>query len=37
MYLSMSYAHRIVDGALGSNFLTAVAKEMESFDTARTI
>ncbi len=37
MYLSMSYDHRIVDGALGSNFLTAVAKEMESFDTARTI
>lgn len=37
MYLSMSYDHRIVDGALGSNFLTAVAKEMENFDTARTI
>ena len=37
MYLSMSYDHRIVDGALGSNFLTAVAKEMEGFDTARTI
>ncbi|MBN8859288.1 MAG: 2-oxo acid dehydrogenase subunit E2 [Sphingobacteriales bacterium] len=37
MYLSMSYDHRIVDGALGSNFLTAVAKEMEGFDTSRTI
>ena len=32
MYLSMSYDHRIVDGRLGATFLTAVAKELESFD-----
>jgi 2-oxoglutarate dehydrogenase E2 component (dihydrolipoamide succinyltransferase) len=32
MYLSMSYDHRIVDGSLGSTFLSAVAHEMENFD-----
>lgn len=32
MYLSLSYDHRIVDGALGSTFLSAVAQELESFD-----
>ncbi len=31
MYLSMSYDHRIIDGSLGAGFLTAVAKELESF------
>ena len=31
MYLSMSYDHRIIDGALGASFLTAVAKELEAF------
>jgi 2-oxoglutarate dehydrogenase E2 component (dihydrolipoamide succinyltransferase) len=31
MYLSMSYDHRIIDGSLGASFLTAVAKELESF------
>lgn len=35
MYISMSYDHRIVDGALGATFLTAVAQEMEHFDPAR--
>ncbi|UYQ91312.1 2-oxo acid dehydrogenase subunit E2 [Chitinophaga horti] len=35
MYLSMSYDHRIVDGALGATFLTAVAQEMEHFDPTR--
>ena len=35
MYLSMSYDHRIVDGSLGATFLTAVAKELESFDSDR--
>ncbi|MCK7556659.1 2-oxo acid dehydrogenase subunit E2 [Chitinophaga sedimenti] len=35
MYLSMSYDHRIVDGALGATFLTAVAQEMEHFDPSR--
>lgn len=32
MYLSLSYDHRIVDGALGSTFLSAVAHELENFD-----
>ncbi len=31
MYLSMSYDHRIIDGSLGASFLTAVGKELESF------
>jgi 2-oxoglutarate dehydrogenase E2 component (dihydrolipoamide succinyltransferase) len=31
MYLSMSYDHRIIDGSLGASFLTAVAKELDSF------
>ena len=31
MYLSMSYDHRIIDGALGATFLSAVAKELEVF------
>lgn len=35
MYLSMSYDHRIVDGSLGATFLTAVAKELENFDSKR--
>ncbi|PVD53949.1 diapophytoene dehydrogenase [Terrimonas sp.] len=37
MYLSMSYDHRIVDGSIGASFLTAVANELEAFDTHRTI
>ncbi len=37
MYLSMSYDHRIIDGALGATFLTAVAKELENFDGSRDI
>lgn len=37
MYLSMSYDHRIVDGALGASFLTAVAKELEAFDINRAV
>jgi 2-oxoglutarate dehydrogenase E2 component (dihydrolipoamide succinyltransferase) len=36
MYLSMSYDHRIIDGALGATFLSAVAKELEAFDPNRT-
>ncbi len=35
MYLSMSYDHRIVDGALGSQFLAAVAKAFEAWDPNR--
>ncbi|CAL1517112.1 dihydrolipoamide acetyltransferase family protein [Chitinophaga sp. MM2321] len=37
MYLSMSYDHRIVDGSLGSTFLSAVAKELEAFDPKRNV
>jgi 2-oxoglutarate dehydrogenase E2 component (dihydrolipoamide succinyltransferase) len=35
MFISMSYDHRIIDGALGSTFLNAVAKELENFDSKR--
>ena len=35
MYLSMSYDHRIVDGSIGATFLTAVAKELENFDSEK--
>jgi 2-oxoglutarate dehydrogenase E2 component (dihydrolipoamide succinyltransferase) len=37
MYLSLSYDHRIIDGALGSTFLNAVAKELENFSIDRTL
>ncbi len=37
MYLSLSYDHRIIDGALGSTFLNAVAKELENFDFKRSV
>ena len=37
MYISLSYDHRIIDGAFGSTFLNAVAKELENFDSKRSI
>ena len=37
MYISMSYDHRIIDGALGATFLNAVSKELEHFDSSRAI
>jgi 2-oxoglutarate dehydrogenase E2 component (dihydrolipoamide succinyltransferase) len=37
MYISMSYDHRIIDGSLGATFLNAVSKELENFDSSRTI
>lgn len=37
MYLSLSYDHRIIDGALGATFLNAVARELENFDVNRGI
>lgn len=37
MYISLSYDHRIIDGALGSTFLNAVSKELENFDISRQI
>ena len=36
MFISLSYDHRIIDGALGSTFLNAVAKELENFDSKRS-
>jgi len=35
MFLSMSYDHRIVDGAMGSKFLASVAKAFEAWDPNR--
>ena len=37
MYLSHSYDHRVVDGALGGRFVKRVADLLEAFDTNRTI
>ena len=37
MFLSMSYDHRVIDGALGSTFLNAVARELENFDAGREV
>lgn len=37
MMLSMSYDHRIVDGALGGRFLSRVAELLENFDGDREI
>ncbi len=35
VYLSLSYDHRIIDGALGATFLSAVVQELENFDVNR--
>lgn len=37
MYLSMSYDHRVVDGALGGAFIKRVSDYLENFDINRTI
>jgi 2-oxoglutarate dehydrogenase E2 component (dihydrolipoamide succinyltransferase) len=37
MYLSLSYDHRIVDGALGGAFVKKIADYLEQFDTTRNI
>ena len=37
MIMSLSYDHRIVDGALGSKFLSRVKHYLETFDKKRTI
>ena len=37
MYLSLSYDHRIVDGALGGAFLRRIADLLEAFDINRSI
>ncbi|MDR8391987.1 2-oxoglutarate dehydrogenase, E2 component, dihydrolipoamide succinyltransferase [Aliifodinibius sp. S!AR15-10] len=37
MYLSMSYDHRIIDGAHGGAFLNRVTELLENFDTDRAV
>lgn len=37
MYLSLSYDHRVIDGAMGSTFLSAVAAELEGFDPHKSV
>lgn len=37
MFLSLSYDHRIIDGALGGAFLRRIADLLEDFDINRTI
>lgn len=37
MWLSLTYDHRIIDGALGGKFLKTLGDYIESFDTNRTI
>ena len=35
MMLALSYDHRVIDGALGGSFLSAVAKRLENFNITR--
>ena len=37
VYLSMSYDHRIIDGALGGAFMQRVTELLENFDLSRSI
>jgi 2-oxoglutarate dehydrogenase E2 component (dihydrolipoamide succinyltransferase) len=37
MFVSLSYDHRIIDGGLGSLFLSAFVSELESFDINRSL
>jgi 2-oxoglutarate dehydrogenase E2 component (dihydrolipoamide succinyltransferase) len=37
MFLSLTYDHRIIDGALGGSYLRKVADYIEGFDTARIV
>ena len=37
MYLSLSYDHRVVDGALGGSFLRRIADYLEAFDPNREV
>ena len=37
MILSLSYDHRVVDGALGGSFLRRIADLLEAFDGSRTL
>jgi 2-oxoglutarate dehydrogenase E2 component (dihydrolipoamide succinyltransferase) len=37
MYLSMSYDHRIIDGAHGGAFLNRIKQLLEDFDTDKAV
>jgi len=37
MYITMSYDHRVIDGALGGTFIKRVADYLENWDSDRTI
>jgi 2-oxoglutarate dehydrogenase E2 component (dihydrolipoamide succinyltransferase) len=37
MFLSHSYDHRVVDGALGGQFVRRIADYLEQFDASRTV
>ncbi len=37
VFLSLSYDHRIVDGAMGSSFLSRIGQNLEAFDINRAI
>ena len=37
MFLSLSYDHRVVDGALGGQFVSRVAHYLENWDTTRNL
>jgi 2-oxoglutarate dehydrogenase E2 component (dihydrolipoamide succinyltransferase) len=37
MFLSLSYDHRVVDGALGGQFVSKVAHYLENWDTTRNL
>ena len=37
MFLSLSYDHRVVDGALGGQFVSKVKDYLEQFDTTQTV
>lgn len=37
MFLSLTYDHRIIDGALGGSYLKRVAEYIENFDPKRTL
>ncbi len=37
MFLSLSYDHRVVDGALGGAFLRRIADHLEAFDLKRSV
>lgn len=37
MYLSLSYDHRIIDGALAARFVQSIREILENYDTARAL